>query len=41
MRAVTFSRLGGPEVLQVSELPAPQPGPGEPADRRGGRRGGN
>ena len=29
MRAVTFSQLGGPEVLQVSELPAPQPGPGE------------
>ena len=29
MRAVTFSRLGGPEVLQVSELPEPQPGPGE------------
>ena len=29
MRAVTFSRLGGPEVLQVSDLPEPQPGPGE------------
>ena len=29
MRAVTFSRLGGPEVLEVMELPAPQPGPGE------------
>src|SRR5213593_533788 len=29
MRAVTFSQLGGPEVLQVSELPEPQPGPGE------------
>src|SRR3989449_10065330 len=29
MRAVTFSRLGGPEVLQVSELPEPKPGPGE------------
>jgi len=29
MRAVTFSRLGGPEVLEVSELPVPQPGPGE------------
>jgi len=29
MRAVTFSRFGGPEVLEVSELPAPQPGPGE------------
>jgi len=29
MRAVTFSQLGGPEVLQVLELPEPQPGPGE------------
>jgi NADPH2:quinone reductase len=29
MRAVTFSRLGGPEVLEVMELPAPSPGPGE------------
>ena len=29
MRAVTFSRLGGPEVLEVSELRDPQPGPGE------------
>jgi NADPH:quinone reductase-like Zn-dependent oxidoreductase len=29
MRAVTFSRLGGPEVLEVLELPAPQPGSGE------------
>ena len=29
MRAVTFSRFGGPEVLEVSELPEPQPGPGE------------
>ena len=29
MRAVTFSRLGGPEVLEVSDLPEPQPGPGE------------
>ena len=29
MRAVTFSRLGGPEVFEVSELPEPQPGPGE------------
>lgn len=29
MRAVTFSRLGGPEVLDVLELPVPQPGPGE------------
>ncbi len=29
MRAVTFSQLGGPEVLEVLELPAPQPGPGD------------
>jgi NADPH:quinone reductase len=29
MRAVTFSRLGGPEVLEVSDLPEPKPGPGE------------
>ena len=29
MRAVTFSRLGGPEVLEVSDLPEPQPGSGE------------
>ena len=29
MRAVTFSRLGGPEVLEVCELPEPRPGPGE------------
>ena len=29
MRAVTFSRLGGPEVLELLELPAPPPGPGE------------
>src|SRR5215813_9554597 len=29
MRAVTFSRLGGPEVLEVSELPEPTVGAGE------------
>src|SRR5947207_3625381 len=29
MRAVTVSRLGGPEVLEVSKRPEPQPGPGE------------
>src|SRR5262249_43946337 len=29
MRAVTFSRLGGPEVLDVSNLSVPQPGAGE------------
>ena len=26
MRAVTFSRFGGPEVLEVSQLPEPEPG---------------
>ncbi|MEY9872838.1 NADPH2:quinone reductase [Streptacidiphilus sp. MAP12-33] len=31
MRAVTFDRLGGPEVLQVVDLPEPEPGPGEVA----------
>jgi len=29
MRAVTFSKPGGPEVLEVSELPVPPVGPGE------------
>jgi NADPH:quinone reductase-like Zn-dependent oxidoreductase len=29
MRAVTFSRFGGPEVLEVVDLPEPVPGPGE------------
>jgi NADPH:quinone reductase len=29
MRAVTFSRFGGPEVLEVIDLPEPVPGPGE------------
>jgi NADPH2:quinone reductase len=29
MRAVGFKRFGGPEVLEVLELPEPQPGPGE------------
>lgn len=29
MRAVTFSRLGGPEVLEVLQLPEPKPGAGE------------
>jgi NADPH2:quinone reductase len=28
MRAVTFSRFGGPEVLEVSDLPEPQPSAG-------------
>jgi NADPH:quinone reductase len=29
MRAVGFSRFGGPEVLEVVEIPDPVPGPGE------------
>lgn len=29
MRAVTFSRFGGPEVIEMMDLPAPEAGPGE------------
>ncbi len=29
MRAVTFSRFGGPEVLEVADLPEREPGPGQ------------
>jgi putative PIG3 family NAD(P)H quinone oxidoreductase len=29
MRAVTVREFGGPDVLQISELPDPDPGPGE------------
>ncbi len=29
MRAVVVTRSGGPEVLELQELPAPDPGPGE------------
>ena len=29
MQVITVSDFGGPEVLQVSEAPVPQPGPGE------------
>lgn len=29
MRAVVVSRFGGPEVLEVKEIPAPRPGPGQ------------
>ncbi|WP_441246730.1 quinone oxidoreductase family protein [Kitasatospora sp. McL0602] len=31
MRAVRYTRTGGPEVLELAELPLPQPGPGEVA----------
>ena len=29
MRAVAFREYGGPEVLEVLELPDPEPGPGQ------------
>ncbi len=29
MRAITFDQPGGPEQLTITELPTPQPGPGE------------
>jgi NADPH:quinone reductase-like Zn-dependent oxidoreductase len=29
MQAITVSKFGGPEVLQVSEVPMPEPGPGK------------
>ena len=29
MKAAQFSRFGGPEVLEIVELPDPHPGPGE------------
>jgi len=29
MRAVRFSRFGGPEVLEIVDLPDPRPGAGE------------
>jgi NADPH:quinone reductase-like Zn-dependent oxidoreductase len=29
MKAVSFSRYGGPEVLEIVDLPEPHPGPGE------------
>ena len=29
MRAVGFNRFGGPEVLEVADLPVLEPGPGE------------
>src|SRR6202142_804363 len=29
VKAVSFSQFGGPEVLQIVDLPDPQPGPGE------------
>ncbi|MDH6123974.1 zinc-binding dehydrogenase [Kitasatospora sp. GP82] len=31
MRAVRYTRTGGPEVLEIAEVPAPQPGAGEVA----------
>ena len=29
MRAVRFDKTGGPEVLQIADLPTPEPGPGQ------------
>ncbi len=29
MKAARFSRFGGPEVLEIVELPDPHPGPGQ------------
>jgi NADPH2:quinone reductase len=29
MRAIVIEELGGPEVLRVADIPAPEPGPGE------------
>ena len=29
MRALTFSTFGGPEVLEMKDLPGREPGPGE------------
>ena len=29
MRAISYTRPGGPDVLQLTELPIPEPGPGE------------
>jgi NADPH:quinone reductase-like Zn-dependent oxidoreductase len=29
MKAIQFDRFGGPEVLELAELPDPQPGPGQ------------
>src|SRR5215213_5860163 len=29
MKAVVINRFGGPEVLEIEDVPAPQPGPGE------------
>jgi NADPH2:quinone reductase len=33
MKAIRVSETGGPEVLQMAEIPAPEPGPGEAAVR--------
>ncbi|HKN83976.1 MAG TPA: alcohol dehydrogenase catalytic domain-containing protein, partial [Pyrinomonadaceae bacterium] len=29
MKAVVITRFGGPEILEIQEVPAPQPGPDE------------
>jgi hypothetical protein len=35
MKAVRFSRFGGPEVLEIVDLPDPHPGPGQVRSRPG------
>ena len=35
MKAIQMSEQGGPEVLQLVELPDPQPRPGRGADQSG------
>ena len=32
MKAIQIQATGGPEVLQIAELPIPEPGPGEGVD---------
>ncbi len=29
MKAIRFSRFGGPEVLEIADIPDPHPGPGQ------------
>ena len=37
MKAVRFSRFGGPEVLEIVNLPDPHPGPGQVRIEFGGQ----
>jgi NADPH:quinone reductase-like Zn-dependent oxidoreductase len=38
MKAARFSRFGGPEVLQIVDLPDPHPGPGQIGELTGSGR---